>query len=226
MKNFKNNKIIVASVAVLSIIIGIGGVIYFSYKKVENKEFEQFDLSMSSNTNKDETNIKNEEKKEKNEDNKITEKMYIHIIGEINNPGVIELEKGMRIVDAIEKAGGLTSKADLTKVNLVFSLSDGQKVRIPSVDDKEKIEYVIKDSGNNIIENSTFNTDLGGGKVNINSATQTELETLTGIGPSLAARILEHRNKIGKFKNIEELKNVKGIGQSKFQNIKDEVVVD
>ena len=62
--------------------------------------------------------------------------------------------------------------------------------------------------------------------MNLNSASQAELETLTGIGPSLAERILEYRNKVGKFKKVDELKNVKGIGQSKFEDIKDEVVVD
>lgn len=134
------------------------------------------------------------------------------------------------MIDAIEKAGGITKKADLSKVNLAYVLSDGQKVRIPSVDDKENVEYVTQNSGNNTLieggNQGASNINLGGGKVNINTATQTELETLTGIGPSLAARIIEYRGQNGKFKKVEELRNVKGIGQSKYDGIKEEVVVD
>lgn len=134
------------------------------------------------------------------------------------------------MIDAIEKAGGITKKADLSKVNLAYVLSDGQKVRIPSVDDKENVEYVTQNSGNNTLieggNQGANNINLGGGKVNINTATQTELETLTGIGPSLAARIIEYRGQNGKFKKVEELRNVKGIGQSKYDGIKEEVVVD
>ncbi|MCR5147230.1 MAG: helix-hairpin-helix domain-containing protein [Clostridia bacterium] len=222
MKYLKDSKIITVVVAVVCLVVGIGSIIYFSNKNNINNqvEVEQFDAGMNfQDVSSDQSENKKEEEKKAN-------KIYIHIIGEVNNSGVIELEKGNRIVDAIKKAGGVTEKADLAKVNLVFVLSDGQKIRIPSVDDKEKVEYVIKDNGNNIIENSIYNSGLGGGKVNLNSATQTELETLSGIGPSLAARILEYRNKVGKFKKIDELKNVKGIGDSKFQNIKDQVVID
>ena len=219
----KNNRMILICVAIAFLVIGISCVVYFSNKN-DGDEFEQIDL-VSSNVNQNET-VNTQDKGMEEKSVKDIEKMYIHIIGEINNPGVIELAKGSRIVDAIEKAGGVTAKADLGKVNLVFMLSDGQKVRIPSIDDNDKNAYVITDSGNNIIENSSYNSGTGGGKVNLNSATQTELETLTGIGPSLAARILEYRNKIGKFKKVDELKNVKGIGQSKFDDIKDEVVVE
>lgn len=221
MKNLKNYKMAVVCVAVVCLVVGIGSTVYFVNKDSGNVEVEQFDVLESSNV------AQNDVSDDKQENGGVVkEKIYIHIIGEVNNPGVIELEKGNRIVDAIQKAGGVTAKADLTKVNLVYVLSDGLKVRIPSVDDKEKMEYVIKDNGNNIIENSVYNSGVGGGKVNINSATQTELETLTGIGPSLAARILEYRNKVGKFKKVDELKSVKGIGDSKYQNIKDQVAVD
>ena len=223
----KNNKIILICIAIAFLIIGISCVVYFSNNN-DGDEFEHIDL-VTSNGNQNETGNtqdKSEDKSEEENGVKDIEKMYIHIIGEINNPGVIELAKGSRIVDAIEKAGGATAKADLSKVNLVFILSDGQKVRIPSIDDNERNEYIIKDSGNNIIENSSYKSGTGGGKVNLNSASQAELETLTGIGPSLAERILEYRNKVGKFKKVDELKNVKGIGQSKVEDIKDEVVVD
>ena len=131
---------------------------------------------------------------------------------------------GDRIINAIEAAGGVTEKADLSKVNLAFVLSDGNKIRIPSVDDVdiEKESYLSEDSGKNVIIEGNGGS---GGKVNINIATQTELETLTGIGPSIAAKIIEYRNKNGKFNNKEDVKKVSGVGNEKYNGIKDEITV-
>ena len=158
----------------------------------------------------------------------VEDEIYIHIIGEVRNEGIIVLKEGQRIVDAIEKAGGATELADLSRVNLAFVLSDGQKVRIPSVNDgKDEPSGVIDGSGNGFVAGSG-NGVVGsnsGKKVNINSATQTELETLNGIGPSLATRIIEYRNKNGKFNSLEELMNVSGIGNSKLEGIRDSVVL-
>lgn len=227
MNNLIKNKKVVAVISAIMLVIGILIIIIINNKN-DNFRIEQFDLNSQSVKNESNTNenntqggVNNSQENSNNSSNQI----YIHIIGEVNNPGVITIEKGKRIVDAIEKAGGATEKADLSKINLAFVLSDGVRVKIPSIYDKDDDVYVIQNSGNNtIIDGSSLNK--GGGKVNINTATQTELETLTGIGPSLANRILEYRNKNGKFKKVDDLKNVKGIGQSKFEGIKDEVVVD
>ena len=158
-----------------------------------------------------------------NQITKENEIMYIHIIGEVKNEGVISLEKGKRVVDAIEKAGGVTELADLRKINLVYVLSDGQKVRIPSIYDNEKNLKEPYITGGTGLE--TEGTTKYSGKVNVNTASQTELETLDGIGPSLALKIIEYREKNGGYKNVEELKNVSGIGKAKFEEIKDRVVV-
>lgn len=233
MKNLlKNKKVIAVILGIIIVIIAAAFIItnnkddFFQLEHVNINSQENSNNSSENSAqgnNQSNTNSQTGDNSEKKDNN--ANLIYIHIIGEVNNPGVITLEKGQRIVDAIEKAGGTTKKADLTKINLAFVLSDGLKVKVPSIYDKENEVYVTQNSGNNtIIEGSTLNR--GGGKVNINSATQTELETLQGIGPSLANRILEYREKNGKFKKIEELKNVKGIGQSKFDGIKDEVVVD
>ena len=135
---------------------------------------------------------------------------------------------GDRIINAIELAGGVTEKADLSKVNLAFVLSDGNKIKIPSIDDVdvEKENYISLDGGKNVIIEGNGGTIGGsGGKVNINVATQTELETLTGIGPSIAAKIIEYRNKNGKFKTKEDVKKVSGVGNEKYNGIKDEITV-
>lgn len=156
--------------------------------------------------------------------------IFIHIVGEINNPGVVKINQGQRVVDAIEKAGGATDKADLARINLAFILSDGQKVIIPGVNDKDMESYIV-DGGGGSVAFSGKSGALGNGvslvkqKVNINTAGQSELETLNGIGPSIADKIIKYREKNGKFKRVEDLKNVSGIGESKFEGVKDEVCV-
>lgn len=146
----------------------------------------------------------------------------IHIIGEIKNPGIIEITEGSRIADAIEKAGGVTKEADVSKVNLAYVLQDGQKIHIPNKND-EGIEYVEETAGNNVIvEDKTSKKES---KIDINTATQTELETLSGIGPSTALKIINYRKENGKFNSIDEIMNVSGIGEAKYESIKDYICV-
>lgn len=148
-------------------------------------------------------------------------KIKIHITGEVKNSGLYELEEESRISDAIQKAGGITAEADLTKVNLAYPLSDGQKIIIPSIKQENNGNYITEDSGENIIEETnTQNT-----KININTATISELTTLPGIGESTAEKIKNYREENGKFKNIEDLKNVSGIGESKYNQLKDYIKV-
>lgn len=175
-------------------------------------------------------------------------KIYVYITGEVNNSGVVVLNSGSRIIDAINAAGGTTSKANISKINLVYILDDGMKVNIPNNDDLKEnpdFEYVTTGSGdginianngkNNNGNNSTTNSgsNLSNSSndkknvniVNINSATQTEFETLPGIGPSLALKIINYRNENGKFSSVEDIKNVSGIGESKFNALKDFICV-
>lgn len=133
----------------------------------------------------------------------------IHIIGEVKNSGVIELEAGSRVADAIEKAGGTTEMADVSKVNLACVLSDGEKLYIPNINEE-----------NNVLEN-----ELKPNKTNINISSKEELIKLNGIGDSTAEAIIDYRNKNGKFLKIEDLKNVPGIGDSKFEKIKNYICV-
>lgn len=183
---------------------------------VEDEETSDVDI---------ETNENSEAKVETNQ-----EKIYIYVTGEVNIPGVVILNKGSRISDAINAAGGVTSNANTTKINLVYVLEDGMKVRIPSnkeLNNNSSFEYITTKSGEGANENiekeeKTENkvnkktTNL----VNINTATQTELETLPGIGPSIALKIINYRKENGKFSNVEELKNVNGIGDNKFDAMK------
>jgi len=151
------------------------------------------------------------------------EKIKIHIIGEINSPGIYELVVGSRIQDAIIAAGGQTVNADLDKVNLAYELEDGQKIKIPSIFQEENV-YIYNEPGNNVIiedENSLGTSS----KININKASIEDLQKINGVGPSLAEKIIRYREDNGKFKKIEDLKNVSGIGDKKYEVIKEHVTV-
>lgn len=145
------------------------------------------------------------------------ETIKVYVTGEVKNQGVIELEKGSRIVDAIEKAGGQTEEANLKNVNLAYELEDGQKIYIPNKSEENTNE--ITDDGITGIDSKENDT------ININKADEKELQELNGIGESLASSIIKYREENGKFKNIEDLKNVPGIGESKFSNIKEKIKV-
>lgn len=157
-----------------------------------------------------------------------SEKVIVHIAGEVNNPGIIEVEEGSRIADIVEMAEGFTNTADVSKINLAYVVQDGQKITIPSTENlEEKTEedsnYIIQDNAKGVIEEST-QKEKNVGIVNINKATQTELEQLPGIGTSTALKIVEYR-KTNKFKTIEDIKNVSGIGEAKFDKIKDYITI-
>ena len=158
------------------------------------------------------------------------EMLIVHITGEVKNWGVIELPQGSRIIDAVDKAGGFTDSADVEAVNLAYVLSDGIKVYIPSKNEEEIAdftteEYITTDSGDNVITGGEKMEENKNELVNINKATQTELETLPGIGPSTALKIISYRNENGAFSSVEDIKNVSGIGDNKFENIKDLISV-
>lgn len=148
----------------------------------------------------------NEEQSEETHISQIT----VHITGAINNPGVVVLEEGARIVDALEAAGGETEEADVNRLNLAYVLEDGEKLYIPSKNEEEQ-EYITQGKDN---------MPEGQSKININSAQIEELITLPGVGEATANKIIEYRKENGKFQKIEDLKNVPGIGDSKFENIK------
>ena len=221
-------KIIGASI-LIAISIAIGGIGFFIVQEKEETNMSEL-LNIIENVEQetDKENTQVEEKK----------KIIVHITGEVKKVGIITLEEGARIADAITVAGGATKEADLQEVNLAYELQDGQKIYIPNKKEKNETKtYITTESGNNVIkqENSSNSTNLGtnknsqekGGniKVNINEARQEELEQLPGIGSSIASRIIEYRKQNGKFQKIEDLQNVKGIGDAKYVKIKDYVTV-
>lgn len=241
----RNKKIIaIITILVITIIYGIWkenrGKI-----KIENinEQAEITDIEDNEKTkNLHNTTVENNENIKNKETNKTDKnKIVIYIIGEVKQEGVYELDENSRISDAIEKAGGTKENADLSQINLAYKIEDGMRIYIPkkgeSVQDKEKIEdktqEVVTGKSTDITNTTSVNTNLSINKksktdiekINLNKATQTELETLPGIGPSTAEKIIEYRKENGNFKNIEDIMNVNGIGESKYNKIKDLVSV-
>lgn len=218
MYNFsKKQKIIIG------IILTIASVILLNY--IYNKENNQTQEQIST--------YEEEQQSEKLEE-KTKEEIVIHIAGAVNTEGVLFLQEGDRISTAIEKAGGIKENADISQINLAYQLEDGMKIYIPTKEEmiemeKEEQEITTNTNTEQYINNQNQEISKKESKttkkVNINSATQTELETLPGIGTSTANKIIKHRTENGKFKTIEDIKNVSGIGEAKFNNIKDLISV-
>ena len=207
--NSKQKKII----AIIGVIILLV-VLYFIYNK--NQTIEQYDENIL---------VKTENTVEENssEEEKI---IIVHITGAVKTPGIVKLKEGSRIEDAINMAGGLTEDADISNVNLAYVLDDGVKIKIPSNLDIDITEDPITtENGENIIEEETISKNKEESSLNINKATKEELQNLPGIGQELASRIVDYREQNGKFSNIEDIKNVSGIGESKFEKIKDLITI-
>lgn len=138
-------------------------------------------------------------------------KIAVYITGAVKNPGVYYLDMGSRLSNLLDICGGVLENADIRKINLAKKLSDADKIDIPIIkEDNEEDEQTEE------IENND--------KVNINTASETELMTLNGIGKSTAQKIIEYR-KIQEFTEIEDIMEVPGIGESKYNNIKDDICV-
>lgn len=153
--------------------------------------------------------------------------IIIHITGAVNNPGIVKVNENARINDVIERAGGLLENADVENVNLAYVVEDGQKIYIPFKGEEDKNsddgEIVQEGAGENVLQEET--NEKSGGLININNATKEKLEELPGIGSSTASKIIVYREENGKFKSIEDIKNVSGIGTSKYEQIKSHICV-
>lgn len=176
-----------------------------------------------------------EESKQENEVQEKTEetenkKIIVHVSGAVKNEGIVELEEGARVANAIEKAGGVRDDAYTKDINYALKLEDGMKIYVPTIEEakQEKEEVNINSESSNYIissNNTKTNENSNGQKVNINNADESELDELPGVGPSTAQKIIQYRKENGEFKSIDELKNVSGIGEAKFNSLKDKITV-
>lgn len=206
MFNLSNQEKITIIFLLIVIVIALGIILYNNF----NFE-EKFAIGPPVNSSEDSSPVKIE-----------VPSVIIHITGAVKNPGVYQLKSTDRVIDAVRIAGGATEVANLDAVNLAALLRDGQKIIIPykilKNPEEENNENIYK-SIEGMYSSSTS------GKININTANASTLQTLPGIGPVLSERIIEYRNQNGLFGIIDDIKDVSGIGEKKFEGIKDLICV-
>ena len=217
---YRYRKQIIMTISIL-VIIGIGIGLFFYYQEEDVAAEEE--------------SIKNEITKEKKEDSIY---LSVDIKGEINSPGIYTMKESSRVIDVIDKAGGLTENADTSVINLSKKIIDEMVIIIYSKEQVRNFEETKEKEKNlqekclspdtNSLQNdacitSTPNNAIG--KVNINQASKEELMTLTGIGESKAKDIISYREKNGPFASIEDIKKVSGIGETIYAQIKETITV-
>lgn len=165
--------------------------------------------------------------------------IVVHVTGAVKSPGVYYLSTDARIHEAIEKAGGGTDRADIHSLNLAAKIRDGQQIDVPELRQIPDVrrdtpmpstveEHVIPISPDvsvppqPSIKKSALSDES---RININTATSQELQTLRGIGPAMAQRIIEYRQTSGGFSTVDDLTNVKGIGEKTLEEIRDSIAV-
>jgi competence protein ComEA len=142
--------------------------------------------------------------------------LIVDVTGAVRRPGVFEFAPGDRVIDAVQRAGGALDKADLTLLNLAAPLSDGQQVLVPKKGAAAPIGAVVPGG---------VPGTSGGALVNINTADEPTLETLNGVGPVLAAAIIQYRTEHGPFASIDQLDEVSGIGPATLEDLRSQVTV-
>lgn len=148
--------------------------------------------------------------------------VYVDVDGAVVSPGVYRLKDGARVSQAIDAAGGLTAEADVTGLNRASKITDGQKIYVPTVGEQQTAAAV---GGAESSASTTPGTGSSSGLVNINTASAAELQTLSGIGPSMAQAIIDERTQNGAFASVDDLMRVSGIGEKKLAKIKDCICV-
>lgn len=222
---YRYRKQILVGAVILVALIALGIFLIINYKPKNKKDSTKLLVTK-----------KVQPKKKENFSN---EKLYkVDIKGEILNPGIYSCNPSSRVIDVIEKAGGLTANANTTVINLSKKIIDEMVIIVYSndeVNDFKKTKEMEQQIQNQCIqkdENSlkndaciTTNTDTNITKISINTATLEQLTTLSGIGEEKAKDIISYREQNGQFKTLEDLKNVSGIGDALFAKIKDNITL-
>jgi len=204
MFNLSNQEKITIILLLILIIIGIGIILYKNFNNEDN-------LALNSPSNFSENNIT---------DKIEVPSVIIHISGAVKNPGVYQLKSTDRVVDAVKIAGGITERANPDAINLAALLKDGQKIIIPY-----KISNQVTVESDKNIEEVYSSSSSPSDQININTADDNTLQSLPGIGPVLSKKIIDYRNQNGLFEVIDDIKDVSGIGEKKFEGIKDLICV-
>lgn len=209
-------------ILLISLILGLFISLFFLTQSFRGKETDQGTDLIEELMNEDEEDILSEESEASTDkEEQIAESLkeiIVDIKGQVKIPGVYHMEEGSRIIDVIEKAGGLLDESETTAVNFAQLLSDQMVIYVPKIGEDIPVESTISQE---IAEGGEQEQS----KININEADKEALMTLNGIGDSKAENILAYREENGLFKSIEDIKNVSGIGEATFNNLKDSIVV-
>ena len=215
MDTILKKKLTLVSVAVA--IVAIGFYLFFQSEKEPADTEDIFAVSANEE-------IADEAKPEETKPE--SQIMKVDVKGAVQAPGVFTAQTGDRVIDLVAEAGSFTDKADKDKVNLAQLVEDQMVIYVPKKGE-EGVE--VPAGAPTTVTNGSSGpagaADSAGGQVNLNTATQADLETLSGIGPSKATAILEYRETIGTFKQVDDLKNVSGIGDKTFEKLKESISV-
>ncbi|MBY0123859.1 helix-hairpin-helix domain-containing protein [Bacillus sp. S/N-304-OC-R1] len=199
---------------IISGLIGCIAAIYFIFQPVEEsgEVFEENEWLLTSEDNDDESL----------ENILMTEIVLVDVKGAVKNPGVYEATGNDRVIDLITKAGGLNENADETQINFALRVEDEMVIYVPKIGEISESAAGEPPAG---VGNIGAGQEKNDGKVNLNTANESELQTLPGIGPAKASAIIEYRETNGPYKVIEDLKSISGIGEKTFEKLKDSIKV-
>jgi competence protein ComEA len=187
-------------------IFGLGGLYYFFNNQPE--------ASTISSVNGMEDSFPNEEENPQQPSIQEPEKIIVDVKGQVKMPGVYQSSHGERVIDVINRSGGLTENADESQVNFAEHVQDAMVIYIPA-----KGEAGLAVPSGSVTQNDSID------KININKADETQLQEIPGIGPAKASAIIEYRELNGSFKTIDDIKNITGIGDKTFEKLKDSISV-
>lgn len=203
--DFKNNKLLICILIVLTV---SAAKIYTD----SNLSYETLGINSPVHETSDKSSTANNEAIQKDAEILLSEneptQIYVHVAGRVKSPGLVKLENGSRVIDAVQACGGMYDDADMNNINLAKKLSDEDRVYIPSINENKEVQNFVSETS----------------KININSSSKEELMNLPNVGEKTADSIIKYREKT-QFKKIEDIMNVPGIGEKTFESLKDSIDV-
>lgn len=210
----RHHKVVVTLLALIAALVVGFGVVLGKSSKVVQEEPVLPTWSQTSQTSQD-----TRQSSQKTEP--LSQTITVDVKGAVQKPGVYDLASGSRVTDAIQKAGGLTDKADRRSINLAQKLADEAVIYVATEGEASPL------LGSSLVESSHRSpSETAKGKVNLNTATITDLQSISGIGAKRAQDIIDYRDSSGGFKSVDELSNVSGIGDKTLEKLREEVTVD